>query len=89
MSRSACIYRDQVIPNFQLGKENNLMEKLIKKLDELFEKYGVEEAEIAEVGELLDALNGELVTEGEEFEQPDMGEEEDGYEEESDEGYED
>ena len=65
------------------------MDKLIKKLDEIFEKYGVEQAEIAEVGELLDNLNGELATDGEEFEKPDMGDE-DGYEEESDnEGYED
>lgn len=65
------------------------MDKLIKKLDEIFEKYGVEQAEIEEVGQLINDLNGELNTDGEEFEQPDMGDEEDGYEEESDEGYED
>jgi uncharacterized membrane protein len=57
------------------------MEKLIKKLDEIFEKYGVAEDEIAEVGQLIADLNGELNTEGEEFEAPEMGESEDGYEE--------
>ena len=57
------------------------MDKLIKKLDEIFEKYGVEQTEIEEVGELLNNLNGELNTEGEEFNAPDMGEE-DGAEDE-------
>ena len=57
------------------------MEKLVKKLDEIFEKYGVAEEEIAEVGDLIAGLNGELVTEGEEFDAPEMGESEDGYEE--------
>lgn len=57
------------------------MDKLVKKLDEIFEKYGVAEEEIAEVGQLIADINGELNTEGEEFEAPDMGETEDGYEE--------
>ena len=60
------------------------MEKLIKKLDELFAKYQVSEEEIAEVGDLIANLNGELNTEGEEFEAPEM---EDGESEE--EGFED
>lgn len=51
------------------------MEKLIKKLDEIFEKYGVSDEDIAEVGELIaSAGNGEIVVEGEEFVAPDMGE---------------
>lgn len=59
------------------------MEKLIKKLDEIFEKYGVDQAEIEEVGNLLNDLNGELVTEGEEFNAPEIdngSDEEDGDE---------
>lgn len=60
------------------------MEKLIKKLDELFKKYQVTEEEIAEVGEIIaNVENGELVQEGEEFEAPDMGgQDDDSYEEE-------
>lgn len=61
------------------------MEKLIKKLDELFEKYGVAEDEIAEVGQLIADINGELNMDGEEFDAPEMGESEDGYEEADDE----
>lgn len=61
------------------------MEKLIKKLDEIFEKYGVEESEIAEVGQLIADINGELNMDGEEFDVPEMGESEDGYEEADDE----
>ena len=50
------------------------MEKLIKKLDEIFEKYGVEQAEIEEVGAIISELGGELKQEGEDFEAPEMGE---------------
>lgn len=58
------------------------MEKLIKKLDELFKKYQVTEEEIAEVGEIIaNVENGELVQEGEEFEAPDMGGQDVDYEE--------
>ena len=60
------------------------MEKLIKKLDEIFEKYGVEQAEIEEVGAIISELGGELKQEGEDFEAPEMGEsdgEEDEYDE--------
>lgn len=60
------------------------MDKLIKYLDGLFERYNVAEEEIAEVGQLIADINGELNTEGEEFEAPDMGDE-DGYEEAADE----
>lgn len=64
------------------------MEKLIKKLDELFKKYQVTEEEIAEVGEIIaNVENGELVKEGEEFNAPEMGGS-DGYEEEYEEDYE-
>lgn len=58
------------------------MDKLIKKLDEIFEKYGVEESEIAEVGQLIADLNGELNTDGEEFNAPEMDNAEEGYPEE-------
>lgn len=58
------------------------MDKLVKKLDELFEKYKVADEDVAAVGELIAAINGgELKTEGEEFEAPDMGDKEYGYEE--------
>lgn len=56
------------------------MEKLIKKLDEIFAKYGVEQAEIEEVGQLIAELGGELNQEGEDFEAPEMGENYGGYE---------
>ena len=56
------------------------MEKLIKKLDEIFKQYGVSQEEIEEVGNLLNNLNGELNTDGEEFVEPE-GENTDGYEE--------
>ena len=57
------------------------MDKLIKKLDELFEKYGVTEEEIAEVGEIIaEVAGGELNSDAEDFEAPDMGDGEDGYE---------
>lgn len=61
------------------------MQKLIEKLDELFAKYQVSEEEIAEVGDLIANLNGELNTEGEEFEAPEM----DNGESEDEEGFED
>lgn len=57
------------------------MEKLLKKLDEIFAKYGVEPAEIEEVGQLIAELGGELNQEGEDFEAPEMGENDGGYEE--------
>lgn len=56
-------------------KEENIMEKLIKKLDEIFAKYGVAEDDIAEVGMLISGVGGgDIVVEGEEFIQPEMGE---------------
>lgn len=59
------------------------MEKLIKKLDELFEKYGVAEEEVAEVGELISEIaGGELNAEGEDFEAPEMGDDDGNYEDE-------
>ena len=51
------------------------MEKLIKKLDEIFAKYGVAEDDITEVGTLIAGIGGgDIVVEGEEFVAPDMGE---------------
>lgn len=51
------------------------MEKLIKKLDEIFATYNVSDEDIAEVGELIASIGGdELVNEGEYFVVPDMGE---------------
>lgn len=52
------------------------MEKLIQKLDEIFAKYGVEEQDIAEVGDILASIGGgEIVevAEDEDFVAPDMG----------------
>lgn len=63
------------------------MEKLLKKLDEIFDKYGVSDDERADVAEIVDNIaGGELVVEGEEFNAPDMGEV---YGEEEDVEYED
>lgn len=55
-------------------KEENFMEKLIKKLDEIFAKYKVAEDDIAEVGMLISGIGGgDIVVEGEEFVAPEMG----------------
>lgn len=52
------------------------MEKLIKKLDEIFAKYKVAEDDIAEVGMLISGIGGgDIVVEGEEFVAPEMGDE--------------
>lgn len=57
------------------------MEKFIEELDKLFEKYEVEEADRARIGDLLAGIGGELETEGEDFEAPEMGESDGDYEE--------
>ena len=57
------------------------MEKFIEALDELFDKYEVEEADRARIVDLLAGIGGELETEGEEFNAPDLGEEDGDYEE--------
>lgn len=52
------------------------MEKLIQKLDEIFAKYGVEEQDIAEIGDILASIGGGdivEVAEDEDFVAPDMG----------------
>lgn len=49
------------------------MEKFIEELDKLFEKYQVEDADRARIGDLLAGIGGELNQEGEDFEAPDMG----------------
>ena len=57
------------------------MEKFIEELDKLFEKYEVEEADRARIGDLLAGIGGELNNEGEDFEAPEMGESDGDYEE--------
>ena len=57
------------------------MEKFIEELDKLFEKYDVEDADRARIGDLLAGIGGELETEGEDFEAPEMGESDGDYEE--------
>lgn len=54
------------------------MDKLIEKLDEIFERYNVAEEDIKSVGELIDGLNGDIVMTGEDFAE---GETKDGNEE--------
>ena len=51
------------------------MDKLISRLDELFEKYGVSEEEVQEVGMLIANIGGDLNTEGDDFEAPEVKEE--------------
>lgn len=51
------------------------MDKLIEALDKIFEKYGVSEEEVQEVGMLIANIGGELNTEGEDFEAPEVEEE--------------
>ena len=51
------------------------MEKLIKKLDEIFKKYSVSDEEVAEVGDIIaEVAGGEIVVEGQEddFNTPEM-----------------
>jgi hypothetical protein len=51
------------------------MEKLIKKLDEIFAEYGVAEDDVAEVGALIAGIGGdEFVADGEDFVAPEMAE---------------
>lgn len=57
------------------------MDKLLKKLDELFAKYQVSEEEIKEVADIINSMDGELEQEGEEFTAPEMGDSEDGEDE--------
>lgn len=52
------------------------MEKLIQKLDEIFAKYGVEENDVAEVGDIIAELGGSEIAEvegDEDFIAPAMG----------------
>lgn len=43
------------------------MDKLIEKLDEIFDRYNVAEEDIKAVGELIDGLNGDIIMVGEDF----------------------
>lgn len=56
------------------------MDKLLKKLDELFAKYQVSEEEIKEVADIINTMDGELNMEGEEFQKPEIEGEDDGEE---------
>lgn len=61
------------------------MERLTNFLDELFKRYDVSDEDIAKCGEILAGLGkGDLVTEGDEANLPDMGDE-DEHEDEEDE----
>ena len=60
------------------------MEKLLKKFDELADKYGIDEQDRKEFAEIVNNLGGEIKNEGDDFEAPDMGDE-DGNEAEEDE----
>ena len=52
------------------------MDKLIETLDRIFSKYGVSEEEVQEVGMLIANIGGgELNTEGDDFESPEVEEE--------------
>lgn len=57
------------------------MDKLLSKLDEIFEKYGVSEEEIKAVADIINSMDGELEQEGEEFTAPEMGDSDDGEDE--------
>lgn len=51
------------------------MEKLLKKFDELADKYGIDENDRKEFAEIVNNLGGEIKNEGDDFEAPDMGDE--------------
>ena len=57
------------------------MEKLLKYLDSLFAKYQVSEEEIAEVASIINGIDGELNMDGEEFQKPEIEEDDDGEDE--------
>ena len=48
------------------------MDKLIETLDRIFSKYGVSEEEVQEVGMLIANIGGDLNTEGEDFQAPEV-----------------
>lgn len=51
------------------------MEKLLKKFDELADKYGIDENDRKEFAEIVNNLGGEIKNEGDDFDAPDMGDE--------------
>ena len=57
------------------------MDKWLKKLDEIFEKYGVDPEEIKEVADIINSIDGELNMEGEEFQKPEIEGDDDGEDE--------
>lgn len=61
------------------------MEKLLKKFDELADKYGIDENDRKEFAEIVNNLGGEIKNEGDDFDAPDMGDEDGTAEAEEDE----
>lgn len=57
------------------------MEKLLAKLDAIFEKYQVSEEEIKEVADIINTMDGELNMDGEEFQKPEIEGDDDGEDE--------
>lgn len=51
------------------------MENLLKKFDELADKYGIDENDRKEFAEIVNNLGGEIKNEGDDFDAPDMGDE--------------
>lgn len=49
------------------------MEKLLKKFDELADKYNIEDEDRKKFAEVINNLGGDLVTEGDQFDAPNMG----------------
>lgn len=61
------------------------MEKLLKMFDELAEKYGIEDEDRKKFAEAINNLGGEINQEGEDFQRPDMGDDDEHTEDEEDE----
>ena len=49
------------------------MEKLLKLFDDLAEKYNIEEDDRKQFAEAINNLGGEIKTDGDQFDAPDMG----------------
>ena len=60
------------------------MEKLLKLFDEIADKYNIEDEDRKQFAEAINNLGGEIKNEGDDFDAPNMGDE-DGNEDEEDE----
>ena len=49
------------------------MEKLLKMFDELADKYSIEDEDRKKFAEVINNLGGEIKNEGDDFDAPDMG----------------